>query len=131
VIALLALAARRKNRPPPTPADHSAGRRSLELAHQPGSEQYREQPLAAFIWRQPGEDRSQGLANETNLVRGPQVTVEQQVASNLTLTYSTNVSVSPSRSFSGIQCSRNISIVALRDQNGVVSFDFRIRRRRK
>ena len=36
----------------------------------------------------------QGLASETNLVRGPQVTVEQQVASNLTLTYSTNVSVS-------------------------------------
>ncbi len=36
----------------------------------------------------------QGLANETNVVRGPQVTIEQQVASNLTLTYSTNVSVS-------------------------------------
>ena len=27
--------------------------------------------------------------------------------------------------------SRNISVVALRDQNGVVSFDFRIRRHKK
>jgi len=26
---------------------------------------------------------------------------------------------------------RNVSIVALRDQNGVVSFDFKIRRRKK
>jgi translocation and assembly module TamB len=74
----------------------------------------------------------QGLANETNLVRGPQVTVEQQVASNLTLTYSTNVSVSTQQIIQvEYNVSRNISIVALRDQNGVVSFDFRIRRRRK
>ncbi len=36
----------------------------------------------------------QGLASETAVVRGPQVTVEQEVASNLTVTYSTNVSVS-------------------------------------
>src|SRR5207237_7938146 len=31
----------------------------------------------------------QGLSTETSLVRGPQVTIEQQVANNLTLTYST------------------------------------------
>jgi translocation and assembly module TamB len=74
----------------------------------------------------------QGLANETNLVRGPQVTVEQQVASNLTLTYSTNVSVSTQQIIQvEYNVTRNISIVALRDQNGVVSFDFKIRRRRK
>jgi translocation and assembly module TamB len=74
----------------------------------------------------------QGLANETNVVRGPQVTVEQQVASNLTLTYSTNVSVSTQQIIQvEYNVSRNVSIVALRDQNGVVSFDFRIRRRRK
>jgi translocation and assembly module TamB len=74
----------------------------------------------------------QGLANENNLVRGPQVTVEQQVASNLTLTYSTNVSVSSQQIIQvEYHITRNISVVALRDQNGVVSFDFKIRRRKK
>jgi translocation and assembly module TamB len=74
----------------------------------------------------------QGLANETNVVRGPQVTVEQQVANNLTLTYSTNVSVSNQQIIQvEYNITRTISIVALRDQNGVVSFDFKIRRRRK
>jgi translocation and assembly module TamB len=74
----------------------------------------------------------QGLASETNVVRGPQVTVEQQVASNLTLTYSTNVSVSTQQIIQvEYNVTRNVSIVALRDQNGVVSFDFKIRRRKK
>ena len=74
----------------------------------------------------------QGLANETNVVRGPQVTIEQQVASNLTLTYSTNVSVSTQQIIQvEYNVTKNISIVALRDQNGVVSFDFRIRRHKK
>jgi translocation and assembly module TamB len=74
----------------------------------------------------------QGLASETNVVRGPQVTVEQQVARNLTLTYSTNVSVSNQQIIQvEYNVTRNISIVGLRDQNGVVSFDFKIRRRKK
>ncbi len=74
----------------------------------------------------------QGLASETAVVRGPQVTVEQQVASNITLTYSTNVSVSNQQIIQvEYNITRTISIVALRDQNGVVSFDFKIRRRRK
>jgi len=74
----------------------------------------------------------QGLAGETNVVRGPQVTVEQQVANNLTLTYSTNVSVSNQQIIQlEYNITRNISIVALRDWNGVVSFRFKIRRRRK
>jgi translocation and assembly module TamB len=74
----------------------------------------------------------QGLATETNAIRGPQVTVEQQVANNLTLTYSTNVSVSNQQIIQvEYNITRNISIVALRDWNGVVSFDFKIRRRRK
>ena len=74
----------------------------------------------------------QGLATETSVVRGPQVTVEQQVASNVTLTYSTNVSVSNQQIIQlEYNITRTISIVALRDQNGVVSFDFKIRRRRK
>jgi translocation and assembly module TamB len=74
----------------------------------------------------------QGLASETNVVRGPQVTVEQQVASNLTLTYSTNVSVSNQQIIQvEYNITRTMSIVGLRDQNGVVSFVFKIRRRRK
>ncbi len=74
----------------------------------------------------------QGLASETNVVRGPQVTVEQQVASNVTLTYSTNVSVSNQQIIQmEYNITRNLSIVALRDQNGVVSFDFKVRRRKK
>ena len=74
----------------------------------------------------------QGLASETNVVRGPQLTVEQQVASNLTVTYSTNVSVSTQQIIQlEYNITRNVSVVALRDQNGVVSFDFRIRQRKK
>jgi translocation and assembly module TamB len=74
----------------------------------------------------------QGLTSETAVVRGPQVTVEQQVASNVTLTYSTNVSVSNQQIIQlEYNITRTISIVALRDQNGVVSFDFKIRRRKK
>jgi translocation and assembly module TamB len=74
----------------------------------------------------------QGLASETAVVRGPQVTVEQQVASNLTLTYSTNTEVSNQQIIQvEYNITRNVSIVALRDQNGVVSFDFKLRRRKK
>ncbi len=74
----------------------------------------------------------QGLTSETNVVRGPQVTIEQQVASNLTITYSTNVSVASQQIIQvEYNVTRNVSIVALRDQNGVVSFDLKIRQRKR
>jgi translocation and assembly module TamB len=74
----------------------------------------------------------QGLTSETNVVRGPQVTIEQQVASNLTITYSTNVSVASQQIIQvEYNVTRNISIVALRDQNGVVSFDLKVRQRKR
>jgi translocation and assembly module TamB len=74
----------------------------------------------------------QGLASETNVVRGPQVTIEQQVASNVTVTYSTNVSVASQQIIQAVyNVTRNVSIVALRDQNGVVSFDIKVRQRKK
>lgn len=75
----------------------------------------------------------QGLTTETNpTARGPQVTIEQQFANNLTLTYSTNVSQSSEQIIEGEYfVNRNISIVGTRDQNGVVSFDVRVRRRKK
>ena len=74
----------------------------------------------------------QGVTSETTLARGPQVTIEQQVANNITITYSTNVSVTSQQIIQfEYNMTRNISIVAMRDQNGVVSFDLKIRQRKK
>ena len=75
----------------------------------------------------------QGLSTETNpTARGPQVTIEQQFANNITLSYSTNVSQSSQQIIQGeYYVNRNVSVVGTRDQNGVVSFDVRVRRRRK
>jgi len=75
----------------------------------------------------------QGLTTETNpTARGPQVTIEQQFANNISLTYSTNVSQSSQQIIQGeYYVNRNISVVGTRDQNGVVSFDVRIRQRKK
>jgi translocation and assembly module TamB len=74
----------------------------------------------------------EGLSTETNLGRGPLVTIEQQVADNLTMTYSTSVEQASQQIIQVVyNLSRNISIVAIRDQNGVVSFDVRIRSRKR
>jgi hypothetical protein len=60
------------------------------------------------------------------------VTIEQQVANNLTLTYSTSVEYASQQIIQGVyDLPRDISIVAIRDQDGVVSFDLKIRRRKK
>ncbi len=75
----------------------------------------------------------QGLTTETNpTARGPQVTIEQQFANNISLTYSTNVSQSSQQIIQGeYYVNRDISVVGTRDQNGVVSFDVRVRQRKK
>jgi translocation and assembly module TamB len=75
----------------------------------------------------------QGLTTETNpTARGPQVTIEQEFANNISLTYSTNVSQSSEQIIQGeYYFTRNVSVVGTRDQNGVISFDVRIRRRKK
>lgn len=75
----------------------------------------------------------QGLATETNpTARGPQITIEQEFANNLSLTYSTNVSQSTQQIIEGEYFfNRNVSALGSRDQNGVVSFDVRVRRRKK
>jgi translocation and assembly module TamB len=74
----------------------------------------------------------QGLSTETTTAHGPQVTIEQQVTNSLTLTYSTNVAQSSQQLIQmEYNISRNLSILAVRDQNGVVSFDVRIRQRKK
>ncbi|HKW16802.1 MAG TPA: translocation/assembly module TamB domain-containing protein [Terriglobales bacterium] len=76
----------------------------------------------------------QGLESETSTVTqsGPAVTIEQQVKDNLTLSYTTDVSQTSQQVIRAeYNVSRNVSIVAIRDQNGVVSFDVRIRRRKR
>ncbi len=74
-----------------------------------------------------------GLNTETTPTRSaPAVTLEQQVSSNLTVTYSTETSQTSQQVIQAeYNVSRNISIVAVRDQNGVVSFDVLLRHRRK
>ena len=75
----------------------------------------------------------QGLTTETNPTgRGPQITIEQEFANNLSLSYSTNVSQSSQQIIQGeYYINRNVSVLGTRDQNGVVSFDVRVRRRKK
>jgi translocation and assembly module TamB len=75
----------------------------------------------------------QGLNTETSpTTSSPAVTIEQQVKDNLTLTYTTNVSQTSQQIIQAeYNLTRNVSILGLRDYNGVVSFEVRIRRRKK
>jgi translocation and assembly module TamB len=76
----------------------------------------------------------QGLSSETSTITqsGPAVTIEQQVKDNLTLAYTTDVSQTSQQIIRAeYNLSKNVSIVAIRDQNGVVSFDVKIRRRKR
>lgn len=60
------------------------------------------------------------------------LTVEQQVSNNITLTYITNLSQSAQQIIQvEYNINRNVSILAVRDQNGVVGFDVRIRQRKR
>ena len=74
----------------------------------------------------------QGISTETNPARGPQVTIEQQVGNQVTLSYSTSVSQASQQIIQAeYDITHNVSLIGLRDQNGVVSFDVRIRQRKK
>jgi translocation and assembly module TamB len=71
-------------------------------------------------------------ATETSLDHGPQVTIEQQVSNKLTLTYVQPVSQASQQTIQGeYNVTRNVSIVAVRDQNGVFALDIRIRQRKR
>jgi len=60
------------------------------------------------------------------------LTVEQEVSDKVTLTYITNLSQSAQQVIQvEIQINKNLSLVGLRDQYGVVGFDFRIRQRKR
>jgi len=75
----------------------------------------------------------QGLNTATSpTTSAPAVTIEQQVKDNLTLTYTTNVSQTSQQIIQAeYNVTRNVSILALRDYNGVISFEVRIRQRKK
>ncbi len=71
-------------------------------------------------------------AGVENNATGTRVTIEQQVSNNLTVTYITNVSQTSQQVVQAeFWLTRSISVIGLRDQNGVVSFDVRIRQRKK
>jgi translocation and assembly module TamB len=60
------------------------------------------------------------------------VTVEQTINNNITLTYVTNLTQSAETVVQlEYNVDKNVSIVAVRDENGVLGFDVRIRRRKK
>jgi translocation and assembly module TamB len=75
----------------------------------------------------------QGLNTETSpTTTSPAVTIEQQVKDNLTVTYTTNVSQTSQQIIQvEYNITRNFSIFALRDYNGVISFEVRIRQLKK
>ncbi|HWR16517.1 MAG TPA: translocation/assembly module TamB domain-containing protein [Terriglobales bacterium] len=61
-----------------------------------------------------------------------QVTIEQQVSNKVTITYITNLTQSSQQSiFVEYNINPNVSLVTGRDQYGVVSFDVRIRHRKR
>lgn len=63
---------------------------------------------------------------------GARVTIEQQVANDLTITYITDLARSNQQIISvEYNVTRKVSVVAVRDQNGIVSFDVRIRQRKR
>jgi translocation and assembly module TamB len=60
------------------------------------------------------------------------LTIEQQVANNITLTYITNLAQSAQQVIQvEYNVNRDVSIIAVRDENGVVGFDVRIRKRKR
>jgi translocation and assembly module TamB len=60
------------------------------------------------------------------------VTIEQSINNNITLTYVTNLAQSADTVVQvEYQINKNVSIVAVRDQNGILEFDVHVRRRRR
>ena len=58
------------------------------------------------------------------------ITVEQQVSRNVTLTYATNVNSTAQQLIQAqVDITRNVSVVAVRDENGVFSMVLKVHRR--
>ena len=77
----------------------------------------------------------QGLNQETTPTQTsplPAVTIEQQVKNNVTLTYTTNVAQTSQQIIQAeYNFTHNISVVGLREYNGVVSFELRVRQAKR
>ncbi len=60
------------------------------------------------------------------------ITVEQQIAKNATATYATNINSTQQQLIQGqVNLTQNLSVLAVRDESGVFSLIFKIRRRYK
>jgi translocation and assembly module TamB len=58
------------------------------------------------------------------------ITVEQQISKNATLTYATNVNSTAEQLIQGqVNLTQNFSVIAVRDESGVFSLIFKLRRR--
>jgi translocation and assembly module TamB len=77
----------------------------------------------------------QGLNTETTPTQTsplPAVTIEQPVRENITLTYTTNLAQTSQQIIQGeYNITSRVSVVGLRDYNGVVSFELRLRQTKK
>jgi translocation and assembly module TamB len=74
------------------------------------------------------DPQSGGAENNPNA----RVTIEQQVSDKVTLTFISNVSQSAQQIIQvEYNINRRLSVVAVRDQNGVLSFDVRYRQRKR
>jgi translocation and assembly module TamB len=63
---------------------------------------------------------------------GTRITIEQQVSNNLTVTYTRDISQFAQQIFEvEYNLGRNVSIIAVQDQYGVLSLDVRVRRRKR
>jgi translocation and assembly module TamB len=73
----------------------------------------------------------QAIDAETNL--GPRLTIEQQIQNNITFTYITNVAQSSSEQVIQVEynLTKSISVVAVRDQNGILAFQVKIKKRKR
>lgn len=72
----------------------------------------------------------QFIGSENNA--SARVTIEQQISNNVTFTYITSLTQSAETVIQmEYNIDKNVSIVAVRDQNGVLGFDIHIRRRKK
>jgi translocation and assembly module TamB len=57
------------------------------------------------------------------------ITVEQQISKNATLTYATNVNSTAEQLIQGeVDLTQNLSVIAVRDESGVFSLVFKLRR---
>jgi translocation and assembly module TamB len=72
------------------------------------------------------------VTTTTQADRGPTITVEQQVSNRITLTYINNLAQSQQQVIEVVlQINRSLSTDAIREQNGIIGFDVKLRQRKR